>query len=44
MQKMAWLIWTESDPEMIKAKGAPGIQRERIAKGIWLMVSFSIFL
>lgn len=21
MQKMAWLIWTEPDPEMIKAKG-----------------------
>lgn len=42
---MAWLIWTESDPEMIKAKGVWGIQRERMTERIWLMLfSFSILL
>lgn len=41
---MAWLIWTEPDPEMIKAKGVWGIQRERTTtERIWLMLfSFSI--
>lgn len=37
---MAWLIWTESDPEMIKAKGVWGIQREKPAERIWLMLFF----
>ena len=37
---MAWLIWTEPDPEMIKAKGAWGIQRERMTERIWLMLLF----
>lgn len=37
---MAWLIWTEPDPEMIKAKGVWGIQRERMTERIWLMLFF----
>lgn len=43
MQKMAWLIWTEPDPEMIKAKGVWGIQRERMTERIWLMLFFFLF-